>query len=98
VRGVELVVSIWAYKYLRFYGALTCKHGVYVEFTNSPPPLEETSGDMFKNISGGELPGISKWAGSLNWELSNDGKLLDKKGQFYLAPDSYYRSSFSSNP
>jgi len=98
VRGVELVVSIWVYKYLRFYGSLTYTDGVYVEFTNSPPPLEETSGDMFKNISGGELPGISKWAGSLNWELSNDGKLLDKKGQFYLAPDSYYRSSFSSNP
>src|SRR5690606_29882875 len=51
-----------------------------------------------KDISGGQLPGISRWAGSLSGELSTGGKLFKESGKYFLALDLYYRSSFSSNP
>ena len=52
----------------------------------------------FKDISGGVLPGISKWAGSLGGEFSTTSTFLGKAGRFFIASDVYYRSSFSSSP
>lgn len=98
VRGAELDANIKIKDFLSFYGALAYTDGKYVTFKNAPPPLEETGGPTFKDISGGELPGISKWAASLGGEVTAAGKLLGHDGNFFLALDSYYRSSFSSNP
>lgn len=98
VRGAELDANIKIKDFLSFYGALAYTDGKYVSFKNAPPPLEETGGPTFKDISGGELPGISKWAASLGGEVTTGGKLLGHDGVFFLALDSYYRSSFSSNP
>jgi iron complex outermembrane receptor protein len=78
--------------------------GKYVKFTNAPLPLEETGltengvQKSFKDISGGVLPGISKWAGSLSGEFSTAATLFGKVGKFFIASDVYYRSSFSSSP
>jgi iron complex outermembrane receptor protein len=85
---------------LSFYGALAYTNGKYVSFTNAPVPLEETGGQAaFKDISGGKLPGISKWAGSLGGEwLSRPVKVLDQDGKLFIAFDTFYRSSFSSSP
>jgi iron complex outermembrane receptor protein len=61
-------------------------------------PLEETGGaSAFKDISGGRLPGISKWAGSVGADFSTAGKLLGLKGKYILALNSYSRSEFSSS-
>lgn len=49
-------------------------------------------------ISGGALPGVSKWAGSIGGEYSTEGKLLSKSGRFYIATDASGRSTFSSSP
>lgn len=98
VRGAELDANIKIKDFLSFYGALAYTDGKYVSFKNAPPPLEETGGPTFKDISGGELPGISKWAASLGGEVTAAGKLLGHDGNFFLALDGYYRSSFSSNP
>ncbi len=98
VRGAELDANIKIKDFLALYGALAYTDGKYVSFKNAPPPLEETGGPTFKDISGGELPGISKWAASLGGEVTTGGKLLGHDGVFFLALDSYYRSSFSSNP
>lgn len=99
VQGVELDASLRLGKYLNFFGALTYTDGQYVRFANAPVPLEETGGTVaFKDISGTQLPGISKWAGSLGGELSKAGVFLNSEGKFFIAFDSYYRSGFSSSP
>lgn len=98
VFGLELDGNVRFSKYFSVYGALAYTEGKYVSFTNAPVPLEETGGaSAFKDISGGALPGISKWAGSLGGELSSAGKLISQEGRYFLAFDTYYRSDFSSS-
>lgn len=98
VRGVELDGNVTVEDFLTLYGAIAYNDGKYISFTNAPPPLEETGGPTFKDISGGDLPGISKWVTSIGGEISNEGNFLGQKGRVFLALDTYYRSSFSSNP
>ncbi|WP_247233695.1 TonB-dependent receptor [Telluribacter sp. SYSU D00476] len=99
VIGAELDGNIRVTNQLSFTGALAYTDGKYVSFTNAPVPLEEVGGELaYKDISGSALPGISKWSGSLGGEISENGKLFGLKGKYFLALDSYYRSSFSSSP
>jgi iron complex outermembrane receptor protein len=104
VKGFEVDANIIANNHFSFYGALAYTDAKYVKFTNAPLPLEETGltengvQKSFKDISGGELPGISKWAGSLGGEFSTAAAFLGKAGRFFVASDIYYRSSFSSSP
>lgn len=97
VRGIEFDGNARIGDFISIYGAVAYTDGVYVTFTNAPPPLEETGGATFKDISGSELPGISKWAGSLGGEVAQPGKLFNLNGKYFLALDSYYRSAFSSS-
>lgn len=98
VQGVEVDASILVNKNLNFNGALSYTEGTYVSFKNAPLPLEETGAPVaFKDVSGTNLPGVSKWAGTLGGELSDDGKFFGNNGKFFLAIDSYSRSSFSSS-
>lgn len=98
VRGAELDASVTASEHLSFTGALSYTEGIYVSFKNAPLPLEETGSPVsFKDISGSDLPGISRWAGTLGGELSDTGKLFANSGKYFLAIDSYGRSSFSSS-
>jgi len=98
VTGAELDGNIRVTNNLSFNGAVAYTDGKYISFKNAPVPLEETGGESaFKDVSGGKLPGISKWAGSLGGEVASDGKLIGLKGKYFLALDSYYRSSFSSS-
>jgi iron complex outermembrane receptor protein len=99
VWGIELDGSIKVNKNLSFYTAVAYTDGKYVTFKNAPVPLEETGAPLaFKDISGGKLPGISEWAGSLGGEISsNGGNLFGQKGKYFFAFDTYYRSSFSSS-
>lgn len=100
VYGAELDANARVGKNFSFYSALAYTVGKYVSFPNAPVPLEETGGaSAFKDISGGTLPGISKWAGSLGGELqSNMLTFLAQDGKLFLAFDAYARSSFSSSP
>jgi len=99
VTGVELDGNVRFGRHLSFYGAVAYTDGKYVSFKNAPVPLEETgAATAFKDISGGQLPGISKWAGSLGGEVTTSkGHLLNQEGKYFLAVDAYYRSSFSSS-
>ncbi|GAB2799062.1 TonB-dependent receptor [Rhabdobacter roseus] len=98
VVGVELDGNIRVSNQLSFNAAVAYTDGKYVSFTNAPVPLEETGGESaFKDISGGALPGISKWAGSAGGELTSNGKFLSLKGKYFLGLDAYYRSTFSSS-
>lgn len=100
VYGAELDANARVGKNFSFYSALAYTVGKYVSFPNAPVPLEETGGaSAFKDISGGTLPGISKWAGSLGGELqSNMLTFLAQDGKLFLAFDAYARSTFSSSP
>ncbi|MDF2456360.1 MAG: TonB-dependent receptor [Cytophagaceae bacterium] len=99
VFGAELDANV-RFQYLSVYGALAYTDGKYEKFTNAPLPLEETGSTVtYKDISGGDLPGISKWAGSLGAEVSTPKTtFLGFDGSFFLGLDSYYRSKFSSSP
>lgn len=104
VRGAELDANIKANDHFSFYGSLAYTEGEYVKFTNAPLPLEETGQVIegqqvaFKDISGGDLPGLSKWSTSIGGEFSTPAKFLRQEGTFFLALDTYYRSDFSSSP
>lgn len=99
ISGAEIDASIRFGSSLNFYGALAYTDGKYVKFTNAPVPLEETGGaSAFKDISGGRLPGVSKWTGSLGGEAATQGRFLGNIGNYFLALDGYYRSEFSSSP
>ena len=73
-------------------------------FTNAPLPLEETGltengvQKAFKDISGGVLPGISKWAGSFGGEFSTQAPFFGDVKRFFVALEGFARSSFSSSP
>ncbi|TXK21997.1 TonB-dependent receptor [Pontibacter qinzhouensis] len=99
VVGAELDGNVKFNSHFSLYGAVAYTDGKYVSFTNAPVPLEETGGtSAFKDISGGQLPGISKWAGSLGGEaVSGAAKVLGLNGRLFVAFDTYYRSSFSSS-
>ena len=97
VRGIEFEGNVKSGENLSFYGALAYTDGKYISFKNAPPPLEETGGPTYKDISGEVLPGISKWAASLGGEASKPGKLFNLDGKFFVAIDCSYRSSFSSS-
>ena len=104
VKGFELDANLTASRNFTFYGAAAYTDARYDRFTNAPLPLEETGLTVggvqvaFKDISGGQLPGISKWAGSFGGEFATPTKFLNRNAKFFTALDSYYRSDFSSSP
>ncbi len=98
VLGLELDGNLRFNESISFYANAAYTEGRYIKFENAPVPLEETGGaSAFKDISGSRLPGISKWIGSIGAEFSLKGNLLKWGGRYFLALDSYSRSSFSSS-
>jgi len=98
VRGVEFDGSARLSSRASIYAAAAYTDGIYVRFTDAPPPLEDTGGPQVKDISGSVLPGISKFAGSLGGEYAQPANLLGRAGQLFGAADFSYRSEFSSSP
>ena len=99
VWGIELETSYKYKRYITFNGGVSYTNGKYVSFPNAPVPLEEVGGTApFKDISGGKLPGISDWTTSIGVDAAYPGKLFKQDGEFFIAFDTYYRSSFSSSP
>ncbi|MGO4770752.1 TonB-dependent receptor [Flavobacterium sp. W22_SRS_FK3] len=99
VRGAELDASFVFSQHLTVNAAATYTDGKYVRFTNAPLPLEETGATVaFKDVSGTDLPGASRWAGSFGGELSDNAKFFGNSGKIFLGLDSFARSEFSSSP
>ncbi len=97
VRGAEFDGNARVGDNLSFFGAAAYTDGIYVSFPDAPPPLEDTGGPQVKDISGSDLPGISKWAFALGGEYVSRGTILGRAGEFFGAVDASYRSSFSSS-
>jgi iron complex outermembrane receptor protein len=104
IQGAELETSLRASNKFSFYGAVTYTDAQYEKFINAPLPLEETGNTQnnvqvaFKNISGGRLPGISKWAFSTGGEFNTPALFLGNASKFFIAADLFYRSGYSSSP
>jgi iron complex outermembrane receptor protein len=104
VQGAEVEASYRASNKFSFYGSVAYTDAEYVKFTNAPLPLEETGNTQnnvqvaFKDISGGRLPGISKWAYSTGGEFNTPSIFLGNAAKFFIAADLFYRSGFSSSP
>jgi iron complex outermembrane receptor protein len=79
------------------YASAAFTDGEYVSFPDAPPPLEETGGLLVKDVSGSDLPGVSKTAISFGGEYAAGATVLGRPGQFFGAFDTSYRSSFSSS-
>ncbi|HUR33749.1 MAG TPA: TonB-dependent receptor [Vicinamibacterales bacterium] len=97
VRGLEFDGTASLGRRLSIYAAAAYTDGRYISFPDAPPPLEETGGPQVKDISGALLPGISRNAVSLGGEYVVRHALLRRDGQFFIAGDTSYRSSFSSS-
>lgn len=97
IRGVELDANA-RFGALSLRSAVAYTDGKYVSFTNAPPPLEETGGPSFKDVSGGRLPGISRWAGTIGGEYTRPINLLGQTRRGFVGVDVYYRDGFSSSP
>lgn len=98
VKGIEVDANLRASRKFSFYGAVAYTDGKYDKFTNAPLPLEETGAPKsFKDVSGGPLPGISKWAGTLGGEFSTPSVFLGHVAKFFIGADGFSRSSFSSS-
>ncbi len=104
VKGLEFDANFGLNKNFSFYGSGSYTDAKYVRFINAPLPLEETGltkdglSVAFKDISGGLLPGVSKWAGSFGGEFTTPAIFFHKKAKFFTAIDGFYRSKFSSSP
>ncbi len=99
VMGVEVDGNVRVANFLTLNAAIAYTDGKYVSFKNAPEPLEETGGEQaFKDISGGVLPGISKWSGSVGGEATVKGRFISLNGNYFFGLDAFYRSSFSSSP
>jgi iron complex outermembrane receptor protein len=97
VRGAEFDGSVRFNTHLSVYGNAAYTDGRYLSFPDAPPPLEETGGPPFKDVSGSVLPGISKAAVSVGGEYARPAVLLARRGEWFGALDASYRSSFSSS-
>jgi iron complex outermembrane receptor protein len=97
VRGAEFDGSARVSTGLSLYGAVAYTDGKYVTFADAPPPIEDTGGPQFEDISGTPLPGISKWAVSIGGEASRKASVYGHAGEYFAALDASYRSSFSSS-
>ena len=97
VRGAELDANARVNATLFFYGAAAYTDGKYVSFPDAPPPLEDTGGPSFKDVSGTVLPGISRWAASIGGEYTKAATVFHRSGRVFAAADTSYRSEFSSS-
>ena len=97
VRGAEFDASASLSRNLSFYLNAAYTDGKYVSFPDAPPPLEDTGGPQVKDISGSDLPGISRNAVSFGGEYAASTAVFGRAGQVFGAFDTSYRSSFSSS-
>lgn len=99
VQGIEVEGQIRWNNHWSSHASFSYTDGRYVKFTNAPVPLELVGGPTaFVDISGQELPGISRFAGSISTEWTQKGDLFSWKGNYFIGLDGFARSTFSSSP
>ena len=80
------------------YGNAAWTDAEYVSFPDAPCPLELTGGaSQSCDISGSELPGVSRWAASFGGEYARSAEIVGLDGEIYIGADASRRTSFSSS-
>ncbi|WP_022683512.1 TonB-dependent receptor [Sphingobium bisphenolivorans] len=93
-RGVEADLRASPAPWLSLYGSGSYTNAKYVSYDTAPCPIE-TIGATFCNLSGGRLPGVSKWAFSAGGEAKAAiGRTLGQEAEIYAGADYSYRSNF----
>jgi iron complex outermembrane receptor protein len=91
-QGVEFDLTLTPVDGFSGYVRGAYTDATYVSFPNAPCPLErQVSSTSVCNLSGVQLPGSSKWAGSVGGEYRR-GTLHD--GDAYVGLDATYRSRY----
>ncbi|WP_165842750.1 TonB-dependent receptor [Phenylobacterium deserti] len=95
VRGAEADISTRPLNGFTFYANLAYTDGKYDSFKNGPCPLERVGTSTAAcDLSGKELPGVSKWAGSLGGEYRRDASFGRLSGETYAGVDASFRSAY----
>jgi iron complex outermembrane receptor protein len=95
VRGAELDVSTRSIDGFTSYFNLAYTDGRYDRFRNGPCPLERIGASTAAcDLSGQDLPGVSRWAGSVGTEYRRDVGAGRFAGQAYAGVDANYRSAY----
>ena len=77
------------------YANLAWTDGEYTSFRNGPCPLERIgTATAACDLSGRELPGVSRWAGSAGVEYRRPASFGAVDGDVYVGLDGTYRSSY----
>ncbi|ESQ80614.1 TonB-dependent receptor [Asticcacaulis sp. YBE204] len=98
VKGVELDGRWRPIDGFNIWGTVSYTDGKYASFTNAPAPLElQASGTSIADLSGKDLPGVSKWAGSLGGEYTWNAPFGALTGDAYISGDVSYRSEWNSD-
>jgi iron complex outermembrane receptor protein len=78
-----------------FYANLAYTDAKYDSFANGPCPLERIgTATAACDLSGKELPGVSKWAGAFGGEYRQALTLGKFNGEGYLGADANFRSDY----
>ena len=98
VKGIEIDLATRPVMGVTTYAALSWTDGEYNSFRNGPCPIERIgTSTVACDLSGRELPGVSRWAGSAGAEYRRMGRLASLEGEYYASVDASYRSSYYSD-
>ncbi len=95
VQGAEFDVNTRSIGGFVAYASFAWTDGKYDSFANGPCPLERIGASTAAcNLSGRDLPGVSRWAGSGGLEYRHAAKLGAIDGDVYAGIDGNFRSSY----
>ncbi|HTI66971.1 MAG TPA: TonB-dependent receptor [Caulobacteraceae bacterium] len=98
VKGVELDFATRPIMGVTTYAAVSWTDGEYSSFKNGPCPIERIgTATVACDLSGRELPGVSRWAGSAGAEYRHDASFGSLEGQIYASIDAAFRSPYYSD-
>ena len=95
VKGVELDATAKVTEGFTTYARVAFNSGEYVSFENGPCPLERIgTATASCDLSGKDLPGLSKWTVSTGGQYQHALQLFGHNGNLFVGAEGSYRSSF----
>ncbi|MDO8798936.1 TonB-dependent receptor [Phenylobacterium sp.] len=95
IKGAELDLSTRSVGGFTSYLNLALTDGKYDSFKNGPCPLERIGASTAAcDLSGKELPGLSRWAGAFGGEYRRSTSFGSLAGDAYAGVDASFRSAY----
>ena len=92
-QGIELDATLRPVRNLRLFASGSYVDAIYKSFRNAPCPLEFQGLQAVCDLSGRNLPGVSKYSVSLGGEYSHE---LSPSAEIYTNANYSYRSKFNA--